>query len=404
LTNPHSQVTYSQSFQKTVVLIAKEHVKVAIIDWLTEQDPIIGIVGRDLIGQIIDSKDEDQIIRSYADVISTMIFLDNMKKPIVATLNEHPEVLKQAEMLGWSKEKVVAYTTLYIFFSEKLKFKLYVSPYILNMRNTTKMIESLTTSSEKKWISIASRVIVNERRVHSNFGVDVRALELFQRILIGKLFNTSYKNSGANLFKALMRDYSKENVKWITEWQKANSITDIVEQQLLTTLLKNYDSLNIYTLNVQERLIYPILGQIQAVNVINYDYAIVKDQILFTIKDLFSSWLKDYKNNQVRPDYGLLLASIFYGNGNIVDLSLVDQVRFGYFSEGISFYAFTGGFIAPLLKKDTNKEYYPIGLGLSAGPYNITSEYEISYNTSHQGNGSVTVGYALPLEYLLSFI
>ena len=63
--NLYGQVNVSEAFQNTLKKVAKERVKEDVISWITEQDVIGGIVGRDLIAQLLDGKDEATLLAEH---------------------------------------------------------------------------------------------------------------------------------------------------------------------------------------------------------------------------------------------------------------------------------------------------------------------------------------------------
>ena len=176
--NLYGQVNVSEAFQNTLKKVAKERVKEDVISWITEQDVIGGIVGRDLIAQLLDGKDEATLLRSTTNVVSTMLFPRGYQSVQSKKLvQENPDVIEQARSAGWTKEQLIGYSCLYYYFSERIKYKLYVSPEILKMSQEKSRIESFKTSSGRKWTVVVSGRLIRARREDKNLSVDVRILE-----------------------------------------------------------------------------------------------------------------------------------------------------------------------------------------------------------------------------------
>jgi len=179
------QVNVSDAFQNTLKKIAKEQVKKKVIFWVTERDVVGGIVGRDLIAQLLDGKDRTTLLHSTTNVVSTMLFLGGIKMYIDSLVDKNPEIVGQAKSVGWSREQLVGYSCLYYYYSERIKYNLYVSPEIRKMSEEKNRIELFQTTSTKKWTTIVAGRLISARRVEKNISVDVRVLEFYEREFMG---------------------------------------------------------------------------------------------------------------------------------------------------------------------------------------------------------------------------
>ncbi|KAA3657592.1 MAG: hypothetical protein DWQ10_12990, partial [Calditrichaeota bacterium] len=97
---PHlqAQAVFSDAFKKTVAKILKNKVQNGVIHWLTDAEPVIGIVGRDLIGQVINSAHPDELIRSVTNVVTTSVFIYNVQDILKTSVPDsiYQHVLQEA--------------------------------------------------------------------------------------------------------------------------------------------------------------------------------------------------------------------------------------------------------------------------------------------------------------------
>ncbi len=328
-----SQVEFSSAFKQTVETIAKDHTRKAVINWLTEQDPVLGIIGRDLIGQIINSADQDELVYSLTDVLTTSLFIYNLQSYIKPMIRQNPQILSQAELVGWNEPELLAYSSLYFYFSERLKYNLFITPYIFELQDEKNKIESLKLGN-KKWRTVVSRELVVKRRA-GHADIDVRVFNIFQAAMNHYLRNTEIKFSVNDfLLNKLKKEYAGDiNLSWVKAIDSKNVVK--ISATMLTLLYKNVsrDKKESRSFSIEQinELVRPYLNLVSENNLSTMRTAEFKIQAIQVVKSSFGKWLEKYQSDQFRFDYSFMLASSYIGQDDKVRFIVQDQVRFGYF-------------------------------------------------------------------------
>jgi hypothetical protein len=402
-----SQAEFSSAFKQTVETIAKDHTRKTVIDWLTEQDPVLGIIGRDLIGQIINSADQDELVYSLTDVLTTSLFIYNLQSYIKPLLKQNPQILSQAEILGWNEQELLAYSSLYFYFSERLKYNLFITPYIFELQDEKDKIEALKLGS-KKWRTVVSRELVVQRRA-DHAEIDVRLFNIFQAALNHYLRSKEIKFSvNETLLNKLKNEYVGDiNLSWVKAIDSQDAVK--ISATMLTLLYKNVNrdkkqsrSFSIEQIN---ELVRPYLNLVSENNLSTMRTAAFKQQAIQVVKSSFGKWLEKYQSDQFRFDYSFMLASNYIGKDDKVRFVVQDQVRFGYFWKNAGLFLYVSGVIDPLLQEafSEDKKYYLSGLGYSYSGFNLSLGAAIPYTNFDKKNirPSILLAYELALtEYL----
>jgi hypothetical protein len=402
-----SQVEFSSAFKQTVETIAKDHTRKAVINWLTEQDPVLGIIGRNLIGQIINSADQDELVYSLTDVLTTSLFIYNLQSYIKPVLRQNPQILSQAELMGWNEQELLGYSSLYFYFSERLKYNLFITPYIFELQDEKNKIESLKLGN-KKWRTVVSRGLVVKRRA-GHADIDVRVFNIFQAAMNHYLRNTEIKFLvNDSLLNKLKKEYAGDmNLSWVKAIDSKNVVK--ISATMLTLLYKNVnrDKKETRSFSIEQinELVRPYLNLISENNLSTMRTTVFKRQAIQVIKSSFGKWLEKYQSDQFRFDYSFMLASNYIGKDDKVRFVVQDQVRFGYFWKSSGLFLYISGVIDPLFQEafSEDKKYYLSGLGYSYSGFNLSLGAAIPYTNFDKKNirASFILAYELPLtEYI----
>jgi len=378
------QLNVSDTFQKTLKRIAKEKVKSEVISWITEQDPIKGIVARDLIAQLLDGKDEGTLLRSTTNVITAMMFLGGIKRYVETLVDSTTGIEEQAKSAGWTRDQLVGYSCLYYFYSERLKNNLYVSPEILKMSEEKSKIESFKSEGDRKWTVIVSAKLIGLRRSDKDLSVDVRALEVLDKSLWLLISDrTHFVSHSDSIFQSFAVAFeSDKSFSQAIESVKVTAKPGRIIENLFTVYQKAYEKSYGF-----DRVFRAAQGEApedesQGSNsllktysnlLITSHYAYIdheqsRSTILGIIRDLLEHWMSQSRKDGWKVDYVFSLAGsgISGGGSANVDFTVLDQIRFVRHFETTRFFIYFGGFFDPLFKSTINKtgaKLYMTGLG-----------------------------------------
>ncbi len=379
------QINVSETFQKTLKRIAKEKVKTEVISWVTTQDPIKGIIARDLIAQVLDGKDETTLLRSTTNVVTTMMFLGGIKQHVEKLVDSTAGILDQAKSAGWNRGQLVAYSCLYYFYSERLKNNLYVSPEILKMSEEKSRIESFKSEGDRKWTVIVSGKLVSLRRTDKDLSVDVRVLEVLDRSLWLLLSNRAHFTAHSDsivqsFFSAFESDRTlNQAITELIYTAKPGSLLLNLFQLYQRAYEKTYGVHRIFSMAQREAIDDKSLGSNSLVRVYSnlvataqyefVDHEQARSTVVGLVRDLLEHWMSESRRDGWKVDYVFSLAGTgIRGHGNTsVDFTVLDQIRFVRHFETSRFFVYFGGFFDPLFKTTINKtgaKMYLTGLGV----------------------------------------
>ncbi|KAA3616988.1 MAG: hypothetical protein D8M58_04680 [Calditrichaeota bacterium] len=397
----YSQVEFSSAFKQTVETIAKEHTRKAVINWLTEQDPVLGIIGRDLIGQIINSADQDELVYSVTDVLTTSLFIYNLQNYIKPLLKDNPQIVEQAKAIGWTEQQLLAYSSLYFYFSERIKYDLYITPYIFELQNEKDKVELLTINN-KKWRTMVSRELVVQRQA-GHADIDVRIFNIFQASIIHYISSGELKFAiSDSILNKLKKEYLGE-IDWLKAIKSGSvkHISAVTLALLYKNLNKDKKKSNGFGIEQINDLVRPYLNLVSENNLLTLRQTEFKRQAMQVVKTSFSKWLDKYQSDQFRFDYSFMLASNYISRDDKIRFIMQDQVRFGYFWKDASLFLYLSGVIDPLLQEafSDDKKYYLSGLGYSHSNFNISVGAAVPYTNFKKKNirATIILGYELPL-------
>lgn len=383
-----SQVNMSDDFQRILKKILNEQVKTEIISFVDKQDPTLGLISRDLIGQLIDNSKHDEIIRSSVNVFTTMLYLLHIQPDIEALIEKYPSVLQDAKEFGWGKKELLSYSSLYFYYSERIKYNLFISPYIFDLKKVKEGVESFKISNNTKWTTTVSRELKKIGRKRLTY--DGVMLEYIQNMLTNAILGNSNK--------ALLEDVITriEKKKWLR-------ITVTSEQKALIELLEHY--LKKIDRHSQDKdlyhyLINPFIANLHAVNY-QTDIKFAQKQLLQQLKQLLTIWINKATESNVWA-YDLTLS----GNqsGESVQFTLFDMLKVNYKMNSVNAFLFTGGFVDSFLKETLNSgKTSNVHLGAGFNYKNISLSYSKAWNIKAFKEKPIDVfslGYTIPLNYL----
>lgn len=420
-----SQVDVSEAFQKTIKRIAKESIKKEVISWVTEQDPISGIVARDLITQLIDGKNQQTLLRSTTNVVTTMLFLGGIKSHIERLVDATDGIVQQAASAGWTRNQLVAYSCLYYYYSERIKAKLYVSSEILKMSEEKSSIESFKSSSGRKWIVIVSGELVQKRYTNRDLSVDVRLLELLDKSVWHLISDRkTLRPFLDSMIVSLRSTYSSDRVlNEVFESILGGTSNSNVLQTILGVyekpFLAGYSSSAVFSSvkgenvlvndsDAQNSLTTAYSNLIATANYDFVDHEQVHEMILGLVRDLLEKWISNGRQDGWKVDYVLSLAGTALGQrGNISgDFTVLDQIRFARHFESSVVFFYIGGFFDPFLKNTINKggaKVYMTGIGFGWQSYYVSVSAGIEYPQVLLRNTrmGISIGYEIPVADIL---
>lgn len=434
-----AQVNFSDQFEKTVKKISKEKIKNEVVNWITEQDPVTGIVARDLISQVIDNaKDEKAILKGTANVMTTMLFIGGVKRHVSRLVDEYPSLLAQADSVGWNREELIAYSSLYFYYSERLKYHLYVSKSILEMKQENQSIESFrvldtVAQSERKWtVKMSSELVALRRNPEApDISLDVRALEFvqycFSGILVEKGRARVFIDSALQSLKSTYRDSREhEHLQFIERLESRDGVVGVLEalfKGYLNAYKSSYVANTFYVLNkanvnpgagnTEKGGETPELNNVLAdpfgalITSARYEYVDPEQTsriIQSIVRELIEIWISKGKQGGWKIEYVFALGGTAFAGGSKaqVDFTVLDQVRIVHHWESSSIYAFAGGFFDPIVKNTLYKEglkLYLAGIGCQFGNTSFSLDAGVPYSDLKSENFryGVSVGYEIPI-------
>lgn len=418
------QINVSETFQKTLKKMAKEKVKAEVISWVTDQDPTKGIIARDLIAQVLDGKDEATLSRSTTNVVTTMMFIGGIKRHVEALVDSTAGILEQAKAAGWTRGQLIAYSSLYYFFSERLKYNLYVSPEILKMSEEKSRIESFTSGENRKWTVIVSGELVGIRRKDNDLSVDVRALEVLDKaiwlLISDRARFVSHSDSVFHSFaKAFESDKSfSQAIEAFKQSTKPGRIIEDLFGVYQKAYEKSYQVDKIFNVtqresssdgSTQANSLVRAFSNILAIAHYEFvDHEQARSAILGIIRDLFEYWIAQSRRDGWKVDYVFSLAGtgIVSKDNPSVDFTILDQIRFVRHFETTRIFLYFGGFFDPLFKSTLNKtgaKIYLTGLGFGWQSAYFTVSAGVEYPEVRIGHTrlAVTLGYEIPISEII---
>ena len=421
------QVNISETFQKTLKKIAKERAKSEVISWITDQDPMSGIIARDLIAQLLDGKDQQTLLRSTTNVVTTMLFLGGIKKHVEAFVDSAEEITAQANSVGWTRNQLVSYSCLYYYYSERLKYKLYVSPEILKMSQEKSRIESFRLKDDRKWSATVSGNLISLRRKDKDLSVDVRLLEVLDKSL-WQLISDQGQSSvhSDSIFSSLVESYSDTSFRNMLSQFKANVRPGRMVESLFEVYRKPYEQFHridrVFSAITDELTEEAARSQLFGSNILvtiyaslvstaQYDFVDhqqLRPTILSSVRNLLEYWMSRSQKDGWKIDYAFSLATtaIAARGSTSVDFTVLDQVRFVKYFETTRLFVYCGGFFDPLFKSTIDKtglKVYLVGIGFGWHSAYFAISAGIQYPEVNLKNirMAVSLGYDIPVADLL---
>jgi molybdopterin-binding protein len=420
----HGQVAVSDAFQNTIKKISKDRIKSEIVEWIGKQDIVTGIIAKDLITQLIDNgKNEEAVLKSTANVTVTMLYLGGIKKIADECLKEHPELIDSSRIYGWTSNDLVAYTALYYYYSERIKYNLYVSSEILKMQNVKAKVENLRTKEGQKLPAVVARFISNikRRKDGSNYyWLDVRVIEFiqlnFSKLMLEHAAYRASVDSTMISLRAVLKDSMLQDVSGIMFLKK--TVSDMIRAYQLS-----YKSNNIFVLDkallggndtvaarlaassandINNILAEPFNSLIQSSEYSFVDIEGAKKTIMSVVRQLLEQWINESKQSGWKFEYSFSLGGTYFSNySQSIDFTVIDQLRYVEHWENSALYAFVGGFFDPLIKNTIYKDgvkVYLTGIGYQYSNMHIDMILGIPYTDLKGKYGAgVSVGYELPI-------
>lgn len=435
----------SQLFTKTINKISQESVRNSLIYWLEQQDPKLGIAGRDFIGQVLVHGSSEDIVSSYVDVATTLLFLENVS-PIVSDAMKNGEVWLPSSnaTTQLTREQLVAYTALYLFYRQRIAKNLYVSPFLqekltqirskiepykitlFHIEKTTfklyispdmklwnKYIENgdiLEEDSDTGLLNVSvdtfNKILLTEKGVPTRnvqtYISKVSANPLNRNWLANSYqkFNKCIKKEPNSLLNVVIYEELKQTLLARLSGEKVSLTVPAFLKQSVLTSGGEFPSANFNT-KILDLFKAPLVPLLATLNVSMSPEA-TKKEILQNTKFIFGEWLSTYNDKSYRFDYSIFLTgSGFLGNTTEkFQTTIFDQIRYGYFdTNGYSPYLYVGGFLDPIVRavtNDPNKLFF-LGAGIQYKAFNFSVFYGLTSSTSVPG---FSVGYQIPLDLL----
>ncbi len=424
-----SQVNVSDAFQNVLKKIAKETVKNAVTEWVSRQDITLGIVSKDLITQLIDNgKDEKAVLKSAANVTATMLYLGGVKRISEAFLQNHPELMTSAVAYDWDRDHLIAYLSLYFYYSERLKYHLYVSSEILKMESIKNAVENMETNDSVK-LPVAFSRFVKIKYQHGDEAIqylwlDVRIAEFIEQSLSNLLIDPSQYVAGVDSGMISLRKVVGSSIP-----TEMDGVTFM--KQIVTNLVLSYQNSYRYspvfsldkrltgkdtsavqkTMGIGSSDINNVLAQLFYDLIETSDWTFVdRDNsqkfLLSNITELLNQWLTGSRESGWHFEYSVSLGGTFFANyTKAVDLTVLDQIRIAKHCGPSTYYVFTGGFLDPLIKETiykTGLRVYLAGFGYEYSYFHVDLVVGVPYTNLKSTFGyGVSAGYEIPLTDLL---
>jgi len=404
------QVAVSDVFKKTVEKVARKKMKTQVINYITKQDLITGIAASDMIGQIIDShQDEEKVIRAIINVVTTRLFIGNIRDQISAIIDTQPDILINAREFGWNRSKLEIYSSLYYYYCERMKNHLYISPYIMEMALEKNKIEALKIS-DTKWTVLVSKNLVREKR--KNITLDIRSLEFFQ-FLIGEMYfrREGYQNRIDSTIN-ILADIFPGSRQWadsIAFMRKGKPFYKF-HRDFVNLMAKSiygdkpgFSENEEYGVSIKDYFA-PLLNIIISTQYELIDPEELRTKTVQTVIQMLENWLNKAKQGGMKMEYIFSLAATGLAgpeNGS-VDFTVLDQARYVFHQNNYSGFIYAGGFLDPIIKNTVYKDgskYYLAGLGAQYKSFYLTISGGLPYTNIRAKNARVglTLGYEIPV-------
>jgi len=404
------QMAVSDAFKKTVDRIARKKIKTQVVNYVSKQDIITGIAARDMIGQIIDShRDEEKVIRAAINVVTTRLFIGNVKGQVSALIDENPKVLELLPSMGWSRSQLEAYSSLYYYYCERMKNRLYISPYIMEMALERCNIESLRVN-DNKWTVLVSKNLAQQKR--KNIALDIRSLEVFQ-YLIGEMYfrREGYQVRIDSTLKMLANVFPSSE-QWAdsiaalrgekTFVKFYSAFIDLMTESAYRSDLNFSGSIE-YDYSINDYFL-PLLNIVVSTQYSLVDAEELKAKTIQTVIQIFNEWLNQARQDGIKMEYVFSLAStgLVGPENNSLDFTVLDQARLTYHRRDITYFVYTGGFMDPLIKNTIYKEgmkYYLAGFVAQYKSVYFALSGGLPYTDIRTENArfGLTVGYEIPV-------
>lgn len=417
------QVNVSDRFEEVLKEIVKDETKKKIFKYTTKQDPVLGLMTRELIGQLIDANDEKAIIRIGVNAGMELMYLSYIRLKVEAIIKADPEIMKQAKKQDFDKKKLIAYSSLYYYYSERIKARLPIPPYIEEYTNIKQGLEAIVNGEGKKLTTLISRQLTIGKKDTTKFFVDMNLFVFIQNFTRELVFDKENALAGAdkalnNLLKELpYTDRSKlfSMIKSAKNFEKKDSTIAMVHmlfQKVVTeTFLLKAKSSQIS----DEKLAFiqtTLTGAIERIFITAVNPYFDQERMVANVKislvTLLDRWLESIEKNPHGLTYHLTLSAtpLFTDSTGTVDFTLMDQLRYYPFVKN-SLFLFAGGFADPILKTVTKADgisIYPFGAGIDvSNKFSIAAVAGFPFQdiTTLNWYYGFNLAYNIPLKYLL---
>lgn len=401
--NLYSEVTVSQQFQNVLEKLAKQQIREKIVQSL---DPLTGIVAADLIDQVLNSASQDEIVHSAVDVATTMAFLTIIADEVDSLVQQHIEVIAQAKRAKINRSALIAYSALYYYYSERIKYNLYVSPKIYELVSEKKVLESIQTESGRAWVTEISSYFIRQRRVSGKYQFDVRIQELFNTAADMLIFDRdSLDVDFSDALDETLNKYSEQERQQVIDQL---GISDVfVDNEIKPTVESLFALYTKQQTGLEIRFEVTLLQPLQTA--LHYDYINkhkLQEVLLKSSLATLESMVSAAESRPSLISYTISLAGTVYPESQRdayrADFTLLDQIRLNIPISGVHIFLFTGGFIDPILKStlyDEGLKYYLAGVGLSYGSIFFSGGAAIPYPEFHTNaiKFGVSLGYEIPI-------
>jgi len=418
------QITFSDSFQKMLKRLLKEQVRNSILD---KMDPATSIFASDLIGELIENAHRDDIVRSSIRTGTTLMFVRLMKEEINKLIANDTSVLASARSMGFNRDELIAYSCLYFYYSELIKYRLYQRPGIVEMVKKKQSFERITVK-DKKWYVSVSRDFITKRREEKLFLYDVRILNFATKFAIVALVDTVNKNDAIRqYFKELHHQYDS------TDW---SSLVDTFQLDSSLRIMSAVDSIIDKSDEAQEfgqkvfRLCFDeVNSKFSLTDRRSFEYALfssfgsvafsgyannveTRDEIFKASVYFLTSLAKLASRQSTGFKYAVSLAGTSLlrpadiGSEPRTDFTVLDQCRLNLAIKDVGLFLFLGGVLDPILKsvllKDSAK-YYLFGAGISFKSFYLSISGGIPYPVFDKDDIRMgfTIGYEVPVYEII---
>ena len=419
-----SQVNVSDRFEKVLKEIVKEEVKAKIFKYTTKQDPIIGLITQNLVGQIIDMENEDVIMKTGLNVGLELVFLNYIRLQVEVLLELHPEVLDSAKRLGLKGKELIAYSSLYYYYSERIKYGLTIPPYIGEYSEVKTKIESVRNQEKTKFTTLISRRFVKAKR-EGDALFDVRFFEFIQKYCSEIVFNHEKAiENGPRMLKDLLgqiKYFKDEDWKrlvrnapvYLKDKDSTLVLVTVLYDKILSQAFKTMPSQTKIDDTQLLRIKDLLTSDIKNILVAAANSYIDQEKVMYNFKasllQLLDVWLDGVKNKPMRMAYRLTLSAtpLFNDSTGTVDFTLMDQIRL-YPFKNLNLFFFIGGFTDPILKSvldDQANTIYPFGPGIDLPKgfsLSAVAGFPIQDITNLNWYYGFNLAYNIPLKYLLA--